>query len=50
MLPTGLAATGDDASKDPSSLTPLGARQSSWVYDTGPTDPMELIERLSEMV
>lgn len=50
MLPTGLAATGGDTSKDPSSLTPLGARQSSWVHDTGSTDPMELIERLSEMV
>ena len=41
MLHMGLAANGVDASKDPSSITLLGAHQSNKVHD--PADPVELI-------
>lgn len=50
MTHMSLAATGGDGSNDPSSIAPLGARQSSRVHDTGPADLMELIERLHETV
>lgn len=50
MLHTGMAANGVDASKDPSSITPLGVRPSSGVHDTGPADLVELIQRLHEIV